>query len=757
MGTSEIELPSRETVLDFINSCSAPPTVRDIARAFKLPQEMRAPLRRMLREMSDNGDIARKEGRRVAAPDQLPEVTVLEVTSFDDNGDCLARPTAESTGKDPEIRVLLSKKSGRAPSVGQTILARLARIGPANYEARIIRVLERHQKRMFGVVTDGGKGFRLAPAERGKRDAFNLQTSTDAPCKIGDLVEAEMSPSRGYMGKSARVIRNLGPADQNGAFSALALAEFNIRHVFPEDVVAEADALKAPNAKGREDIRALPLVTIDGADARDFDDAVYAEPLDGGAWRLLVAIADVSHYVRPNTPLDVEARLRGNSVYLPDMVIPMLPEAISNDLCSLRPLEDRAAMVAEITINDDGAKVGHRIFRALINSSARLTYDGVQAVYEGTMDETDLGVPHGVLHNLFAAWQSLNKARQERQPLALNLKERRVVLDGDGNAIGISQRSQNEAQRLIEDFMITANVAAAETLIAAKHPCVFRVHDSPDPKKADTLRDLAKSVGANFAKGQVLRPKHFNAILNHVRDTPDELMVNEAVLRSQAKAVYSVENIGHFGLSLRNYAHFTSPIRRYADLLVHRALVDTSAGSTSPKDGLNGMAFENIADICQNISETEANAAGAERRTIDRFAAALFASKVKEVVDGIVVGITGFGVFVRLEDGAADGFLPLNGLPDDYYNLDAAGQILEGRHNGWAFSTGMRLRVQVMEVTPVSGGILLQWVEGGMPDDQAKRRKKQVHSRGRGAPSASKRNGQRPGGRYKKPGGRKRR
>ena len=266
--------------------------------------------------------------------------------------------------------------------MGQTILARLAKVGPTQYDARIIRVLERQQKRLFGVVMEGGKGFRLAPAERGKRDALNLQTSSDAPCQPGDLVEAEMTSSRSYMGKSARVIRNLGPADQKGAFSALALAEFNIRHVFPDDVVAEAGALKAPNARGREDLRNLPLVTIDGADARDFDDAVYAEPQNNGGWRLLIAIADVSHYVRPNSPLDIEARKRGNSVYLPDMVVPMLPEAISNNLCSLRPHEDRAAMVAEVTITEDGTKKQHRIFRALIQSSARLTYDNVQAVYE---------------------------------------------------------------------------------------------------------------------------------------------------------------------------------------------------------------------------------------------------------------------------------------------------------------------------------------------------------------------------------------
>ena len=747
-----VALPSEEAILDYINGCEAPPTVRDVARAFKLPQELRSPLRKLLRQMGESGAIERREGRRIATPDQLPEVTVLEITGFDDQGDGVARPTGMDANMAIDIRVLLSRKAGRAPAVGQTILARLSKIGPAQYEARIIRILERQQKRIFGIV-EGGGTWRLMPAERGKRDSINLELSPNIPCDAGDLVEAEMLPSRGHFTKKARILRNLGPADEKGAFSTLAIAEFGIRHEFGADVLAEADALKAPKAVGRADLRDTPLVTIDGADARDFDDAVFAEPTESGGWRLLVAIADVSYYVRPDTALDKEARRRGNSVYLPDLVVPMLPEAISNDLCSLRPNEDRAAMVAEIHINDAGVVQNHSIARGLIRSAARLTYDQVQSVYEGTLDEADIGVGHGVLHNLFGAWRALTVARQAREPLALDLKERRVVMNDAGEAIAISQRAQNEAQRLIEDFMITANVVAADTLIAATQPCVFRVHDSPDPKKTESLPDLATAVGAKFAKGQVLRPHHFNKLLAHVRGTPDELMVNEAVLRSQAKAIYSIDNIGHFGLSLRNYAHFTSPIRRYSDLLVHRALVDTASARNTAKDGLNGMPLESIAEICQHISETESNAAGAERRTIDRFAAALFSSRLKEVVDGVIVGITGFGAFVRLDDGTADGFLPLAALPDDYYNLDATGQHLEGRHSGWSFSTGTKLRVQIMEVTPVTGGILLAWVEGGTPGD-GKSRSPQAR---RGKPRHNRNGGKSGRSRAKKSGSRKRR
>lgn len=719
---STVTLPDEAMLLDYINSCPVPPSLRDITRAFDIGQDHRASIRRLLRDMAQRGLLA-GDRRALAAPDTLPEVTVLELTSFDDDGDGLAHQAGSDTENPPEIRVILNRRAGRAPAVGQQVLARLTRVGPDQYEARIIRVLDRQQKRLFGVVVPAGKGFRLQPADRGKRDSIGLQTTDGVPLHAGDLIEAELLPSRGYIGKTARVITNLGNTSSAGAFSALALAEFGIRHQFPDAAIDESQGLKIPPIKGRRDLRDQPLVTIDGADARDFDDAVFAEPADNGGWRLLVAIADVSHYVRPDSALDIEARKRGNSVYLPDRVVPMLPEAISNDLCSLRPHEDRAAMVAEIHIDKDGKRLSHHIERALIRSHARLTYDQVQAVFDGTIDEADCDVPHGCLHALFGAWRALDIDRQSREPLALNLKERRVVMDDAGHPVAITQRSQTESQRLIEDFMIAANVAAADSLISSRRPCVFRIHDTPDPKKAASLAKLAESVGGKFTTGQVLRPHHFNKIIALAENTPDALTVNEAVLRSQAKAVYSIDNIGHFGLSLRNYAHFTSPIRRYADLLVHRALVDAAAGKKSgPKDGLNGMTLDMIAEICTHISETEATAAAAERRTIDRFAAALFQSRLGVVVEGMIVAVTGFGAFIRLEDGAADGLLPLNALPDDYYDFVEESQSLEGRHNGWRFVVGTPLKVKVTEVTPVSGGILLEWVDGGLQSDTPRRK-----------------------------------
>ena len=703
-------VPDEAALLAYLADCPTPPDLRGLIKAFGITADHRRAFRHQLRDMADRGLITDNK-RAITLAGRLPEICVIEVTGIDEHGDGTGQPVGDDLPP-VAIHIPLSRKAGKAAAVGQQILARLTTTPAGDYEAQTIRVLDRQHKRIFGILVKAGNGFRLQPADRGKRDSLVIRLNAGDVVADGDLVEAALIDGRGRLGKTARIIKNLGPSAAPGAFSALAIAEFGIRHAFPESVHRDTDGCTVPPLAGRDDLRACPLVTIDGADARDFDDAVYAEPLDGGGWRLLIAIADVAHYVRSSSALDNEAQKRGNSVYFPDRVVPMLPEALSNDLCSLRPQEDRAAMVAEIHITSTGDCLSHQIRRALIRSAARLTYDQVQAVFDGIIDETDCGVPHGTLHALFGAWRSLDQARQAREPLALNLSERRVIIDDSGNPVRIDQRVQSTAQRLIEDFMIAANVAAAETLIKARRPCVFRVHDTPDPKKAASLGKLAESLGGSFTTGQVLRPHHFNRILALAAGSDDELTVNETVLRSQAKAIYSTENIGHFGLSLRHYAHFTSPIRRYADLLVHRSLIDAMTPGAS--DGLGAMPVGEIDEISKHISETEATAAAAERRTIDRFAAALFETRRGEVMDGTVSSVTGFGLFIRLDDGAADGLLTMRALPDDFYDFDEDNQSLDGRHNGWSFKNGARLTVRVAAVTPVAGSIILEWVSGGL-------------------------------------------
>ena len=723
-------LPDDDALIDYINSCSQPPRQRDIARAFQLDAKLRPALLRRLRDLEESGKLTKQNqnpARQVEALAEttMREISVLEILGFDDDGNGYAR-SVDKDAAEIDICVMPSRRGGRAPAIGQQILARLKQVRPGHYEAQIIRLLDRQPKHIFGIAVavnkntpgkkNSDKNFILQPATRGKRDRVNLLVPADMHITDGDLVEAIMLSGRGRFSKSARVISNLGNSSQPGGFSALALAEFDIRYEFPKSALQETASLKTPPVKGRRDLRQVPFVTIDGADARDFDDAVFAEPVDHGSWRLVVAIADVSHYVRPGSALDAEAQLRGNSVYLPDRVVPMLPELISNDLCSLRPNEDRAVMVADMIIDQYGQRQSFKIERAIITSHARLTYDQVQAVYDGTLEEVDCAVPHGTLHNLFGAWRALEIDREKRAPLALNLSERRVIMAGDNTPVRIEQQLQNDAQRLIEDFMITANVAAADLLIAEKKLCVFRVHETPDPKKAASLAKLAEGIGAHFAVGQVLRPCHFNQILQAAEGTTDMIIINEAVLRSQAKAIYSINNIGHFGLALRNYAHFTSPIRRYADLLVHRALNDAATKSRQAIDGLGGILPDHMAKICAHVSETEANAAAAERRTIDRFAAALFETRVGDSVNGVIVAITSFGAFVRIDGGAADGLLPYHALPDDFYDYRQPTGRLEGRHTGWVFAVGDELKVKITEVTAVSGGILLDWLSGGKID-----------------------------------------
>jgi ribonuclease R len=747
-------LPDDDALIDYINSCAQPPRPRDIARAFHLGAELRPALRRRLRQLAETVQLTKQNqttARQVEAPAEttMPEISVLEILGFDDDGNGYARPI-DDDATDINICVRLSRRKGRAPAIRQQILARLTQIGPIHYEAHIIRVLDRYPKHIFGIAVainknTSGKKFILQPARRGKRDQLELLVPADMSITDGDLVEAILQSGRERFSKSARVIANFGNSSQSGAFSALALAEFNIRHEFPETALRETETLKTPPVKGRRDLRQMPFVTIDGADARDFDDAVYAEPIDHNGWRLMVAIADVSHYVRPGSALDLEAQLRGNSVYLPDHVVPMLPEAISNDLCSLRPHEDRAAMVADMIVDQDGQRQSFKIQRAIITSHARLTYDQVQGVYDGTLDEADCAVPHGVLHNLFGAWRTLTIDREKRAPLALNVKERRVIMADDNTPIRIEPRSQNEAQRLIEDFMITANVAAADRLITAKKLCVFRVHDTPDPKKAASLKKLAEAIGVHFAVGQVLRPHHFNQILQAADRTADMTAINETVLRMQAKANYSIDNIGHFGLALRNYAHFTSPIRRYADLLVHRALNDAATKSGQPKDGLGSILPDQMAEICTHISETEANAAAAERRTIDRFVATLFEARLGEIVDGVIVAISSFGTFVRIDDGAADGLLPLHALPDDFYDYHEPTKRLEGRHARWVFAIGDELKVKITCVTAVSGGILLGWVDGGRVEKSPAQKQVALRQQSSSLSSGKKRTKQRSG------------
>ena len=707
-------LPSDQDLIAFITSQPSPPKVKDVAREFGIRADGRAELRRRLRKMAERGAIDRLEGQRVSSPDNLPPVAVLTITRITDDGDAIAEPLEMAPDPMPMILIMAERKKGRSLTVGDRVLTRLTRVDATTYDGKVIRRVDRHQSKLFGHVFKDGKGFGLEPVERQGKSSFQLlPPDTSIIYTAGDLVEAEIIRSSGYGPKTARVIRTLGPADQSGAFSTLAIAEFELRHVFPDPALAEASAARRPVLEDRADLRHTALVTIDGADAKDFDDAVHAVPAENGGWKLTVAIADVAHYVAPGSALDREAQARGNSVYLPDMVIPMLPEALSNGLCSLAPGEDRACLAVEMVIDDQGELKEHRFFRGLMRSHARLTYDWMEEYRTGMDTEPPAGLSSVNLDHLFGAYEALARQRKERGALEIDLPEKKIIFDENGRAVSVARRHQSISQKLIEEFMILANVAAAETLEKAKALCVYRAHEPPDPAKVDGLKDTAKAMGLSFAKGQVIRPKLFNTLLAKAREKGDEaglVLLNETVLRCQSQAEYRVTNPGHFGLALRRYAHFTSPIRRYADLMVHRSLIHLieHGRPTSVPD------TDEAEMIASSISDTERKAAAAERRTTDRFAAQLMMDQRGSIVRGRITSVTGFGAFVTLEPYGSEGLLPFSRLPDDYYETDPVRGVIKGQRSGLTIRTGQEIDVLIEDVAPLKATVTLAWADGGM-------------------------------------------
>lgn len=734
MARPPAQLPTREQILAFVEDSPTPVGRREIARAFDVKGPMRAELRGLLKEMADAGDLDMGRKRKVAAPGALPEVTVLEVTGTDADGEVLARPVGRDEETPPRIHVLADRRSGPM-GPGDRALCRLERKGDAFYIAQVIRRIGRTTPRTLGVFEKTADGGRVRPTDKKAKSEIRIPSGDENSAKTGDLVTVEIMP-KGRLGLPVgRVVERFAGVADPRSFSRIAIHEQEIPDRFPEAAVAQAERAKPVSLGKRTDLRHVPLVTIDGIDARDFDDAVFAEadddPANPGGFRLLIAIADVAHYVRPGDALDREARKRGNSVYFPDQVVPMLPEALSNGLCSLRPDEDRACMAVEIVIDAAGKKRRHRFLRGLMRSQARLTYRQVQQAWDGGSRD---GIPDGVLEPLYGAFEALRKARTERGALDIELPEKRVILDEAGNIAEIGIRERLDAHMLIEEYMVLANVCAAETLEDRRQPCMYRVHETPDPEKVDALAKVLDGLGIAFAKGQVVRPKTFNGVLAKVKGAPHERMVNELVLRSQSQAVYAPDNLGHFGLALTRYAHFTSPIRRYSDLLVHRALI---RGLKLGDDGLRPDDDAEFQELGEHISMTERRAATAERTTLDRYLARHLADRVGGIFPGRINGVTRFGVFVTLDETGADGLVPIRSLPDDYYDHDEVHHTLTGRSHGWVFRMGDRVEVRLIDSDPASGGIVVEIVSGGVqgPSPRGGRRqggpKRRPQARGR--------------------------
>ncbi len=700
-------------------------TKRDISRALGLDAAGKIALKRILNDLAAEGAFE-KRGRAIHSPGHLAPVTLCDITGRDADGELIAEPAewdADASGPAPKILIPnpCKPRSGEpAAGVGQRALLRIednpdAAGGPA-YVGRVIRILERRTPRVLGVYRTSEDGLaRILPVDR-KRMERELLVPEGAgrDARDGDLVEVELR-KEGRFGPSAAVVTSVvGSLKSEKAISLIAIRTHGIPDAFRPRTLEEAQAAKPAAMKSREDWRDLALVTIDPPDAKDHDDAVHAAPDDDpeneGGHIVTVAIADVAYYVRPGSSMDREALERGNSVYFPDRVVPMLPERISNDLCSLRAHEDRPALAVRMTLDRNGRKKRHSFHRVMMRSAAKLSYAQAQAAIDGRPDDVAGPLLDTALKPLWAAYAAAKKARDARQPLDLDLPERKILLKPDGSIDRVIQPERLDAHRLIEEFMIAANVAAAETLEQKRQLLVYRVHDEPTPEKIKALNEFLASINLKLAMGQALKPSMFNGILSRVKDSENETLVNEVVLRSQAQAEYSPENYGHFGLHLRRYAHFTSPIRRYADLIVHRALIKALALGS---DGLPETTFEELAEVAASISGAERRAMAAERETTDRLIAGFLADKIGARFTGRVAGVIKAGLFVKLKDTGADGFIPASTLGRDYYAYDERTHALIGSATGETFRLGDDVEVRLVEAAPFAGALRFEMLSEG--------------------------------------------
>ncbi len=699
------KLPTMQELTDFLNKQSGEVNKREIARHFKIKGDNRAYLKHLLSEIEHQGLIVR-QGRSFTTKGHLPERVSVEITGIDSDGELVGRPVSwEGDGHPPQILISSKGKLKPAPTVGDVVVAKVKPVHAHLYEGEALHRITGAPNQMVGVFFEG----KIVSVDRRFKDAFELDSSFPE-LKPNDLVLVEIPEIRKRR-PVAHFIKKIGKSTDAHAASLISIFAHHLPIAFSVQGLKQAKAAKLPPMENRTDLRSVAFVTVDGADARDFDDAVFAEPdtntKNKGGWHIYVAIADVAYFVRFGTALDSDAFERGNSTYFPDRVLPMLPEELSNGLCSLNPNEDRPALVAEIWIDKEGHKLKHRFLRAMIRSKARLTYDEVEDDFNGVRPIAGL---ENQTASLKGTYETLLKARRRRGVLELDVPELQVVLNDKGQVTQIKPRERFASHKMIEELMILANVSAAQTLEDLKLPTMYRVHDRPSKEKMEDLNTYLSEKGlSQHLKANPL-PADFNRILSEVASSPDAPSINEMVLRSQSQAEYSPENIGHFGLALDKYGHFTSPIRRYADVLIHRALIK------GLKLGQGALADEEsaaFAKIAEHISATERQSAAAEQDALDRYVASYLANRVGEKFTARVSSVTAFGLFVRLDEYFADGLIPISTLPDDYYVFDDRLKQLKGRATKRVFAVGQNVDVVLKEAVPLTGGLLFHIIQNG--------------------------------------------
>jgi ribonuclease R len=708
-------MPTKAQILSFIEQSPEKVGKREIAKAFGIAGNDKIALKKLLGEMNSDGSLAGNR-KDLHQPGSLPPLSTLDITSRDVQGDLVGEPIVweHTEGERPKVLITRAKAAPGEPAygVGDRVLAKITRIEGGDesgflFQAAIVKRLPRDKGRLLGIFRKAnGGGGSIEPINRKELRSYSIHKGDEGGANNGDLVRFDLARKGRFATPQARILEALGNPDDQRQISLIAIHAHGIPDHFPESVITESLTLAHPKLSGRTDLRKLPLITIDPVDARDHDDAVYAvpdeDPKNAGGFVLYVAIADVAHYVRPRTLLDREAQMRGNSVYFPDRVVPMLPEAISNDLCSLREGQDRSVMVARMVFDANGDKRGHSFMRAMMRSAAKLSYQEAQAAIDGAPSAKCKPIMDTVLRPLWAAYAKLAAARDRREPLDLDLPERKIRLGTDGRVASIDTPERLVAMRLIEECMIQANVAAAESLEGKKGLVVYRIHDQPSKEKLKGLKDFLDTLDLKLPPASELKPGALNKILAQAKDLPVPDLINEVVLRSQSQAEYNPDNIGHFGLNLKKYAHFTSPIRRYADLLVHRALIKTLKLG---EGGMDDAEIPKLRAISQAISQTERRAMAAERETTDRLIASHLANHVGATFVARIAGVTRSGLFVRLKDTGADGFIPIASLGAEYFNHVEESHALVGQRSGQGYRLGDAVDVKLLEAIPSAGAL----------------------------------------------------
>jgi ribonuclease R len=725
--------PARDAIVAFVRAHPGEVGTREIAREFGLKNADRAELKRILRELAGEGAIE-KRGKKIREPAALPATLMADITGRDSDGELIATPAEwdeVESGEPPKIRIHVPRRPqpGTAAGVGDRALLRIEKLEEpeaAVYRGRVIKVVDHARTRVLGIFRSvPAGGGRLIPVDKKQAGReLNIAKADTGGAEDGDLVSVDLVRSRGFGLASGKVKERLGSLATEKAVSLIAIHAHEIPQAFSPAALREAEEAKPATLEGREDWRDLPLVTIDPPDAKDHDDAVHAQadpdPNNKGGYIVNVAIADVAFYVRPGSALDRDALSRGNSVYFPDRVVPMLPERISNDLCSLVPGEPRGALAVRMIIGNDGRKRSHSFHRILMRSAAKLNYAQAQAAIDGRPDDVTGPLLDPILKPLYDAYAVVKRARDERDPLDLDIPERKILLKPDGTVDRVVVPERLDAHKLIEEFMILANVAAAEMLEKKSLPLIYRVHDEPTLEKVHNLQEFLKTLDLPFAKSGALRPSLFNRVLAQVKGHDSEPLVNEVVLRSQAQAEYAAENYGHFGLNLRRYAHFTSPIRRYADLIVHRALIrglGLGEGALPETE-----TVETLTEVAAQISVTERRAMKAERETADRLIAHFLADRIGATFQGRISGVTRAGLFVKLSDTGADGLIPIRTLGTEYFNYDETRHALVGTRSGAMHRLGDVVDVRLVEAAPVAGALRFELLSEGRPASHGRKR-----------------------------------